>query len=401
MTASDSQVESVVTLFELVLDADEQTARDCLKILTARLQGKEIESQQAEALRERLAPRLNKIIADPEHVLRLDAALLAAAWKSESALQVVREVFAAPSADAGRRISALTALVAAGDPSVLDAVSEVLANSESPAEFRGRVLDALVRLNDEKVAKVVLGHLSQLGPEIRPRAFELLTQRPEWSKPLLASIAAKQIDKDALNMNQLRRVASFKDEELQKQFVALYGTIREGRNPNREQVYWKMRDFLGGTPGDPQAGVAVFKKVCAQCHKMYGEGAEVGPDITRNGRSNWDQLLQNVFDPSAVIGPGFQARIVATTDGRILTGLPVEESDQRIVLKIQGGKLETIPRDQIDEYKVSELSMMPEELEKLVTPQELADLMAYLALDKPPTDPEAKILSGAPMQKQR
>src|SRR5690606_21152606 len=148
-------------------------------------------------------------------------------------------------------------------------------------------------------------------------------------------------------------------------------------------------------------GIAAFKKVCGQCHKMYGEGAEVGPDITRNGRNNWEQLLQNVFDPSAVIGPGYQARTLVTEDGRVLTGLPVEESDQRVVLKIQGGKTETIPRDQIEAYARSEMSMRPEDLEKRLTPQEIADLFAFLALDKPPSDPSGKLLPGAPQPKSR
>jgi putative heme-binding domain-containing protein len=79
----------------------------------------------------------------------------------------------------------------------------------------------------------------------------------------------------------------------------------------------------------------------------------------------------------------------------------VEESKDRVVLKVQGGKLESIPRDEIEQYKVSELSMMPENVEKLMTPQEIADLFAFLALDKPPTDPAAKMLPGAPPQKRR
>jgi putative heme-binding domain-containing protein len=111
--------------------------------------------------------------------------------------------------------------------------------------------------------------------------------------------------------------------------------------------------------------------------------------------------VSNVLDPSLVIGNVYQARIVATVDGRVLTGLPVEETDERVVLKVQGGTLETIPRDEIEEFKVSEVSMMPEQLEKQLTPQEMADLFAFLALDKPPSDPTAKVLPGAPRQKQR
>jgi putative heme-binding domain-containing protein len=78
-----------------------------------------------------------------------------------------------------------------------------------------------------------------------------------------------------------------------------------------------------------------------------------------------------------------------------LTGLLAEAGDERVVLKIQGGKIETIPRGQIDEMKTSSLSLMPEEMEKQFTSNEIADLFAFLCLDKPPTDPGAKSLAGS------
>ncbi len=102
-----------------------------------------------------------------------------------------------------------------------------------------------------------------------------------------------------------------------------------------------------------------------------------------------------MFDPSLVIGPGYQATTLATTEGRVLTGLLVEDGAERVVLKLQGGKVETIPRAQIDEMMTSPVSLMPEEIEKQLAPQEIADLCAFLCLDKPPSDPAAKPLPGA------
>ena len=148
-------------------------------------------------------------------------------------------------------------------------------------------------------------------------------------------------------------------------------------------------------PGDPTAGQAVFNKLCAQCHKIYGVGQEVGPDITSNGRNDFNQLLSNVFDPSLVIGPGYQATTLATSDGRVLTGLLAENGTDRIILKLQGGKLETILRDQVEQMKTAEVSLMPEEVEKQLSPQEIADLLAFLCLDRPPSDPAARPLPGA------
>src|SRR4029077_371688 len=135
-------------------------------------------------------------------------------------------------------------------------------------------------------------------------------------------------------------------------------------------------------------------KVCGQCHKIYGEGQDVGPDITVNGRSSFEQLLSNVFDPSLVIGADYQARTIATAEGRVVTGLVAEESDQRVVLKVQGGKQEVVPRSEIEEMTTSELSLMPEDLEKMLKPQEIADLFAFITLDKPPGDPTARQLPG-------
>ena len=91
-----------------------------------------------------------------------------------------------------------------------------------------------------------------------------------------------------------------------------------------------------------------------------------------------------MFDPSLVIGASYQARTVVTTDGRVLTGLVAEDSPQRVVLKMQGGKLETIAGGDVEEMTTSRLSLMPEDLEKQLKPQELADLFAFLTLDKPP-----------------
>src|SRR5205823_1963208 len=133
--------------------------------------------------------------------------------------------------------------------------------------------------------------------------------------------------------------------------------------------------------GDAKDGAKHFKKICAQCHKIYGEGVEVGPDITSNGRADFDQLLSNVFDPSLVIGAGYQAVTVTTKQGQQLTGLLVEDNEQRVVLKIQGGEKKTIARKDVDEQVTSKLSMMPEDLEKQLRPQEIVDLLAYLSLD--------------------
>src|SRR3989442_7928849 len=107
-------------------------------------------------------------------------------------------------------------------------------------------------------------------------------------------------------------------------------------------------------------------------------------------------MLSNVFDPSLVIGPGYQVSTVGTKDGRNLTGLITEDNEQRIVVRLPGEGEETVPRNHVKYTRASKLSMMPEGIETLLDKKDLADLFAFLALDKPPTDANAKLIPGAP-----
>src|SRR5690606_17672062 len=138
-------------------------------------------------------------------------------------------------------------------------------------------------------------------------------------------VGRQQVPAAALNVNQVRKLLALGDQELVEQVQAKWGTVREGRDPQRERLLAEMRQLIESTKGDAVAGEKVFMRVCGQCHTIHGQGQDVGPDITRNGRSSFDQLLSNVFDPSLVIGASYQAHTVVTTDGRVLTGLVVEE----------------------------------------------------------------------------
>jgi putative heme-binding domain-containing protein len=215
-----------------------------------------------------------------------------------------------------------------------------------------------------------------------------------WAKELLQAIGHNKLPNTVLTATQVARLQNSRDEALVKLVKTQWGTVRAERNPDRERVIAGIREQIRRTPGDPFRGEVVFKALCGQCHKIYGEGQEVGPDLTSNGRSSFDQLLSNVFDPNLVIGSAYQLYTVIDSDGRSISGLLVEDNNQRITLKLQGGKTESVPRTNIEEVIVSQLSMMPEDVEKQFTSQQIADLFAFLTLDKHPKDPTARRLPG-------
>jgi putative heme-binding domain-containing protein len=393
-TVEPTVVASLIGLIAEGPSADSDAARESLLALADKLFAED--PSRAAALAESLRPVLDRIIvrAGPNRDL---ARLLTVAWRDARGLELARALLGRPGPDLSLRRLAFEALVSIRDRETLGQVARVLAERPSAGdrEFHSHILAGLGRFDDPEVAKVILVAYGGLVSDLKPRAIELLTQRPAWTKALLDAIAARHIPPSAINVNQLRKLQQGKDPEIAEKVKTLWGTVRDRRNPERERVVNQIRRLVHATPGDPVAGQAIFRKICAQCHKIYGEGQDVGPEITSNGRNDFEQLLSNVFDPSLVIGPGFQATTLATTEGRVLTGLLVEDGKERVVLKLQGGQLETIPRRQIDEMKTSAVSLMPEEIERQLAPQELADLCAFLCLDKPPSDPTAKPLSGA------
>jgi putative heme-binding domain-containing protein len=222
-------------------------------------------------------------------------------------------------------------------------------------------------------------------------------QREPWARKLLDAVLANKLPKSALNANDLRKILESNDREALWAVEKAFGRIREERNPEREKVVAEMGAYFREHLGNPYRGQTVFHNLCAQCHTIYGEGGKLGPDITANGRASFEQLLSNVLDPSLVIGPGYQVTTVVTKDGRNLTGLIAEDNPQRIVVRMPGEGEETVPRNDVKYTRVSKLSMMPEGIETLLDKNDLADLFAFLALDKPPTNPAAKLISGAPV----
>lgn len=389
-------VSRLFTMLSADGDANSSIAALCLNQLATKVQNREISGEHLKALHEAMAPSLRDVFAGPaDSPLYLNAAFLATAFGDKEGFAAARTAIETASLSEDQRLSALNALVAAGEDEVLGSVAKIFEQSPpASVEFRGRLLASLARLDDPEVGTLALHFYSKMEADLQPKAIELLTQRAEWSKRLLKAIGDKQIPASAINLNQARRLKELKDKELTGLLTAHWGQVREGRDPNREQYIANMKALIRKTPGDELAGEKAFKKVCAQCHKLYGEGSEVGPDITLNGRNDFTQLLSNVFDPSLVIGAGYRSYTVVTTQGRVLNGLLVEDSPQRIVLKVQGGKQEVIARADIDEFNVSEISLMPEQLEKQLTQQEIVDLFAFITLDKHPGDPSARRLPG-------
>jgi putative heme-binding domain-containing protein len=392
--ARQPNVEAVAALLQLVIENDTARGPDCVAAISARLGG--LSEPVLAELKRQFRPIVDNILADRRTTpLRLSTLLLAARLQLASFdAAEVRRMFVSRAETDDTRLQALEAMIAFRDPSLSTALPEALA-SMSPA-LTARVFTALSRVEDPQLGDVLLTQYLKLAPELQPLAVDLIMQREPWAKKLLNAVLAGKLPKSILDANQLRKIMDSNDREAIWAVEKAFGKIREERNPEREKVVAEMSDYLRKNLGDPVAGQKVFKTLCAQCHMIYGEGRRVGPDLTSSGRGTFDQVVVSVFDPSLVIGPGYQTVTVVTEDGRNLTGLILEDSPQQVVLRMAGGGEVAVPRNNVQYTRVSKLSLMPEGIENVFTRQQLSDLFAFLSLDKPPSDPTAKPIRGAP-----
>jgi len=127
----------------------------------------------------------------------------------------------------------------------------------------------------------------------------------------------------------------------------------------------------------------VYTKNCAACHKLFGEGGNIGPELTGSQRANLDYVLENMLDPSAVVPREYQVSIITTENGRTLTGIIKEETERALTVQTQN-EVVIIPKNEIESRRQSNLSMMPEGMMERMTNEEVRDLVGYLASPAPP-----------------
>jgi putative heme-binding domain-containing protein len=119
---------------------------------------------------------------------------------------------------------------------------------------------------------------------------------------------------------------------------------------------------------------------CKTCHKIGGQGADVGPDLSQIGKKyDRAKILDNILTPSREIDPKFVVYLAALNDGRVQTGLLVERTEQAISLKDNKGKVSTLALADIEQLAPQQQSLMPDLLLRDMTAEQVADLLAYLS----------------------
>ena len=240
-------------------------------------------------------------------------------------------------------------------------------------------LRGLALSDDPAVGRLVAANYRAFHPSERSAALETLVSRPAFAQALLDQVAAGKIPRSDITAFHARQILGLGSTELNRRLSEVWGELRATSSDRRERIaaLKAKLDAKALSAADRSKGRAVFEKACASCHRLYGNGGDIGPDLTGSGRTDLDYLLENIVDPSAVVSADYRMSVVAMADGRVLNALVKGRTDRSIILQTPTEAI-TVDREDVEGIKPSQLSIMPEGILDTLTATEARDLIAYL-----------------------
>ncbi|PYI85199.1 MAG: hypothetical protein DME26_11575 [Verrucomicrobia bacterium] len=207
-------------------------------------------------------------------------------------------------------------------------------------------------------------------PATREAVLSMLLSRPQHLSGLLEAIESGDLPAGTLDSTRRNQLMKHKDDAIRARAERLFKQMGTG---DRMKIYeeFKLKSVSSN-------GREVFKRLCANCHRFEREGIAVGPDLFDIRNQPKESILLHIIVPEYEILPTFAAYVVETKDGRTLTGLLAGETPTSVTLRQALGIEDTVLRSNIASLAASAVSLMPQELEKGMSRQEMADLLAYL-----------------------
>lgn len=288
-------------------------------------------------------------------------------------------------ADATERGRLTTLLVQANAEATRPVLLKLLTSTRDEG-LRASILAALQRYNDDEIGKSIIASFAQWPEETRLAAMMTLASRKSWSRQFVDAITSRKWEAERTPTSVVDAIAVHSDPALAADVAKLWP---KATPPNAEELTREISRYtniIRETTGNPYAGRKLFADSCAKCHRLFDTGGKIGPDLTQYKRDDLPILLQNVLSPSATIREGFENYVAATEDGRTLTGFIADQDAQAVTLQAADGQPIILQRSEIEELRLSKVSLMPEGLLSKLTEQQIRDLFAYLRMSQPLPD---------------
>ena len=288
-------------------------------------------------------------------------------------------VFADVKKDTDSRIAAAKQSIVL-QPESIAIVTDILAQitPQSAPEFSSGIVQALSASRAKGIATMLTERSRTLPPDFLKNSVRLLLSRPQSTLELLDLIEAGKLTISDLQLDQKQALQNHLDTKVRERAVAIMKSSGGVPNSDRQKVLdtWMSVTQEAGNAG---SGKAMYEKHCAACHKHGDLGVNIGPNLTGMAVHPKPELLMNILDPSRSVESNFRTYSIRTTDGVVLTGMLASESKTSVEIVNAQGKKEAILRDDIEELKASQKSLMPEGFEGQISRVEMRDLLEFLS----------------------
>lgn len=250
---------------------------------------------------------------------------------------------------------------------------------QTPQPLQQAAVAALAQHESDEIAATLLGGWRGYSPQVRRDVVDALVIRTSRIQTLLTAIESNDVRQSDLSRDRKQLLMNHPNSAISKRSRELFGSDVVS---DRSKVVAEYQDVLS-LGGDITRGQAVFKKICSACHKVGEVGSQVAPDLASVKNKSDADLLVSILDPNREAQPNFNVYTVVTNQGRVYNGIIAAESAGSITLKRAEGKQDTVLRSNIDQMISTGLSLMPAGLEKDLTRQDLADVIAFVKSIKP------------------
>ena len=322
-------------------------------------------------------PGVDRLINEGDDASRAAACRAAGAWKMEGVRPLMEALVGDTKAADIARAAAVDGLASLGGPQALMAL-ERFAHSDSSAVRRA----AIAAIEPSTGARLAVDELAKLSPGDDPSPlFATFLGRKGGPAALASALADTKLPADVAKLGvRLARQSGRVDESLVAALTKAGGITGAAVVLSAEELDAFVAEVR--TKGDAPRGEAVFRRTdqqCLKCHAVAGAGGQVGPGLESIGASApVDYLVASILQPDKAIKENYQTLVVATKDGKIVSGIKLRQTDADLLLRDAEGVELSIPLASIEEQKNGG-SLMPAGLVDNLTRPELVDLIRFLS----------------------
>ncbi|MCA8987358.1 MAG: c-type cytochrome, partial [Planctomycetaceae bacterium] len=332
--------------------------------------------KDAPFLKALVTTRLGRLMKGPANLREL-AIKLSAQLKIEDVVPELEKTLASEEAGIAIRVAALQALDEV-NPGVARKYVEQMLKSEHP-ELRMESVTIAVRQKLPNAGEVIRTALADGTMAEKQNAIANLAKLPASAAESELARLLEQFQQGSLDasvqLDVLNAAAKVTSPAIQQQLSKVEQQLENGT------VMQKYAVALEG--GDIERGRELFfgnaAASCRRCHVVNGDGGGVGPDLSEIAKQNpRSYLLESIVDPNAKIAKGFATELIITIEGKVISGIVKEETEETITLVKPLGEIVIISKDDVEERAPGK-SGMPADLTSQLTRAEIRDLVAYLA----------------------